>query len=221
MKNIVVFGSGGHARSISQEILKDKKYNFLGFVDETKAVGEIVIIHKSKKYRVIGSIAKVFKKRKHFCGVIGIGLNHIRQKVFKDIIKVKKNFKFEKIISRDAIINKNVKIGDGSVIMSGAVVNIGTNIGNHCIINTSCSIDHDNNLDNFTSIGPGGITGGAVIIKKGSHIGIGSVVQQSIIINEGVIIGSNSFVNKNCNKKTVYFGSPAKKIRKVKRNEKF
>ena len=113
MKNIVVFGSGGHARSVSQEILKDKNYNFLGFVDETKVVGDIVVKHKSKKYRVIGSIVKVFKKRKHFCGVIGIGLNHIRQKVLKDIIKVKKNFKFEKIISKDAIINKNVKIGEG------------------------------------------------------------------------------------------------------------
>ena len=37
-------------------------------MDETKAAGDIVIIHKSKKYRVIGSIAKVFKKKAFLWG---------------------------------------------------------------------------------------------------------------------------------------------------------
>ena len=219
MKNIVIFGSGGHARSVFQEILKNKNYNFLGFVDEKKAIGKVIVKYKSKKYSIIGSIKEVVKKKINFCGIIAIGLNNIRQKVFKDIININKNFIFEKIISQDAIINENVSIGEGSVIMSGVVINIGSNIGKQCIINTSCAIDHDNIIENFSSLGPGVITGGAVKIKTGAHIGIGSVIQQNITIGESAIIGSNSLVNKSCKKKTVYFGSPAKKIRNVKKKE--
>ena len=37
MKNIVIFGSGGHAKVILNEILELKnKYNFFGFVDSLK-----------------------------------------------------------------------------------------------------------------------------------------------------------------------------------------
>ena len=37
MKNIVIFGSGGHAKVILAEILQFKsKYKFHGFVDESK-----------------------------------------------------------------------------------------------------------------------------------------------------------------------------------------
>ena len=41
MKNIIIFGSSGHARVIFGEILKYKnKYNFLGFVDSSKKMAK-------------------------------------------------------------------------------------------------------------------------------------------------------------------------------------
>ena len=36
MKEILIFGSGGHAKVIYSEIIKNKKLKFLGFVDEKK-----------------------------------------------------------------------------------------------------------------------------------------------------------------------------------------
>ena len=58
-----------------------------------------------------------------------------------------------KIISKNAKISINVKIGDGTVVISGSSINIGSKIGSHCLINSSSSIDHDNIFEDFSSTG--------------------------------------------------------------------
>ena len=49
----------------------------------------------------------------------------MREKIYKYLFKKNKRIKFIKYISKNAIINKNVKIGCGSVIMPGCVINNG------------------------------------------------------------------------------------------------
>ena len=61
----------------------------------------------------------------------------------------------EKIVSKDAILNGDVEIGEGTFISSGSLINSKTSIGKHCLINTRSSIDHDCNLDDFSGTGPG------------------------------------------------------------------
>ena len=65
-------------------------------------------------------------------------------------------------------LNGNVEIGEGSLIMPGVVINTETKIGKHCIINTSSSIDHHNYFKDYSSCGPGVITGGKVTIGENS-----------------------------------------------------
>ena len=120
---------------------------------------------KNKSFKNLGKF-KDKKTKKKLCGIIGIGDNHLREKIYKDIKKIKKNFKWEKIISKNSIISEKVKIGDGSFVVSGSIINTGSVIGRHCIINTSSSIDHDNIFEDFSSTGPGVITGGNVTVKK-------------------------------------------------------
>ena len=98
--------------------------------------------------------------------------------------------------------------------MPGVVVNPGTIIGKHCIVNTSSSIDHDNRFKDFSSCGPGVITGGNVNLGELSHIGIGSVVKNNIKIGYNSVIGGNSFVNKNCGNDHFFYGTPIKKLKK-------
>ncbi len=56
---------------------------------------------------------------------------------------------------------------------------------------------------------------------KKSYIGLGSKIKNNILIENSVIIGSSSNVIKNCNKESIYFGNPAKKIRKKRKNENY
>jgi sugar O-acyltransferase (sialic acid O-acetyltransferase NeuD family) len=218
--DIVIFGSGDHAKVIFSEIINYNKYNIIGFVDEIKKNKDLIIKHKNKKYYTLGKISENIKKN-NLRGIIGVGSNFVRKKIYKKIISINKKFKFEKIISKNSIINKNVFIKEGTFIGPGVVINQGTNIGKHCIINTSSSIDHDNIFEDFSSTAPGVITGGNVVVRENSNIGIGSIIKHQVEIKKNTVIGGNSFVTKNCDSNFLYFGSPSKKIRKISNSEEY
>ena len=63
MIDIVIFGSGGHAKVIFSEIAKNKNYNLLGFTDEFKDRGQLVLRHHGKDFFVLGDIKEVLKKK--------------------------------------------------------------------------------------------------------------------------------------------------------------
>ncbi len=222
MKKIVIFGSSGHARVVLAELLKLKNYKVLGFIDNTFNTGRVIDQRKNKKYKILGDI-KYLKKiyDKDIYGIIGVGSNFLRKKIANETNKIIKNFKWSSVISKNSIISEDVKIDVGSLIISGSIINTGTKIGKHCIINTSSSIDHDNIFKDFSSTGPRTTTGGKVKLGLCSHIGIAATVKNNVTIHNHTVIGAKSLVLKNCEKNSIYFGSPAIKIRKRKEKENY
>ncbi len=210
MKEILLFGSGGHC-NVAVDILKKNSVKINGYLDIKK--------NKKSKIEYLGNISENLKllKMKKTRGFIAIGNNYIRKKVYETIFKINSEFKWESLIDPSCVISKSTKIGEGSIIIAGSVINARTIVGKHCIINTKNSIDHDNIIDDFSSTGPSVTTGGTVKIGKTSHIGISSTLKNNIKIGSNTIIGSCSFVNKNCLSNSLYFGIPAKK----KKNWKF
>ena len=176
MKKIVIFGSGDHAKVVLTEILNLKKFKVAGFIDDKKKVGETLFKYLGKEYKNIDSLKSFAKKTKDqtISGIIGIGSNYLRKKIFNKVNKINKFFDWETIVSKNAVLNGEVKIGKGTIIMSGVTINHGSIIKSNCIINTSSSIDHHNLFNDFSSCGPGTVTGGNVKIGQESHLGIGS-----------------------------------------------
>jgi len=212
---LILFGSSYHAKVVVSEIEDIKKYDIIGYIDKNSYKKKILFNKK-----ILPKLnLKDLKKYKDIRGVFGIGENYIRFKIFNEVKKIVRNFKWEKIISKNSIISKKTKIGTGSFIAPGCVINHNTKIGKNCLINTGSIIEHDNKLKDYSSLGPGVKTGGNVVIDKFSYIGIGSVIKHNLHIAENVLIGANSFVNKNCTINKVYFGSPAKFKRIKKINE--
>ncbi|MBH44218.1 MAG: transferase [Gammaproteobacteria bacterium] len=222
MKKIIIFGSGDHSKVILSEIIQIKDYEVLGFIDEYKAKDSIIETFDSKEYKVLGKIndlQNIFDHETY--GIIGIGLNYLRLQVCEQISRIYTDMKWATIISSNSTINGSVKIGEGTIILSGSIINTGTLIGKHCIINTKSSIDHDNKINDYVSTGPGVITGGNVTIGKCSHLGIRSTINQQINIGNDTVVGANSLCIKNCDSNSVYYGSPAKKIKTRKIDENY
>ena len=61
MKKIVIFGSSGHAKVVLSEILKLKKFKFLGFIDSAFKSRKIIEQIKEKKYLILGDISYLRK----------------------------------------------------------------------------------------------------------------------------------------------------------------
>jgi sugar O-acyltransferase (sialic acid O-acetyltransferase NeuD family) len=219
MKKIIIFGAGNHAKVLFYEIVKIKKFIIIGFVDDFVKKGKVIINYQKKNYKNLGSLVSLKKNTKNFSGIIAIGSNFIRKQIVDKVSCFNLKIKWETIISKNAVISKNVKIGEGTVIISGSQIGNGSLIGKHCLINSASSLDHDNTFQDYSSTGPGTVTGGSVVVGKMSHLGIGAVVKQNIRIKENTIIGANSYVNKDCLSNHIYFGTPAIKIRKRKYNE--
>ena len=219
VKNILIIGASGHAKVIIDIVEKQHVFNIVGLIDTYKKKGT-----KLDDYKILGSeddLPKIISTYNVFGGIIAIGDNFSRMKIFEKIAKRIPDFQFVTAIHPKAVISKKVMIGDGSVIMAGAIVNNNSAIGRHAILNTKCSIDHDCLVNDFSSIAPGATLGGGVQIGIGSAISLGANVIENIRIGQHTVVGAGALVLKSIGDYEIVYGVPAKTIRQRKASDKY
>ncbi len=211
MEKILIIGGGGHAKVIISILKKLNLYDIMGYTDlENK--GEILGVPYLGNDESLNSL---FSN-----GVINavIGLGQIKSSALRrKIVDICKHigFNLPTIVSPNAIINEDVDIGNGTVVMDGVTINSGSTIGECSIINTNASIDHDCTIGDFTHIAPGVTLSGEVNVGNDVLIGTGSNIIQQINITDKTIISAGSTVLKSINKKGVYRGNPANLIKEI------
>jgi sugar O-acyltransferase (sialic acid O-acetyltransferase NeuD family) len=213
MKKIIIFGKGGHAKIVLDTIKLIKNYKAIGFISDKEYSTSF-----SKQIKYLGLIKdlnKIIKKQnsKDLFGIIGIGNNIMRKKISLKVKKINKNFKWINVVHPSVVISPSATIGVGNIILAGSIICAETKIYNHVSINTGSYIDHNNTFHNFSSTGPGVVTGGNVKIGESSFLGIGCTIKHKIFIGTNTIIGGQAFVCKNCKPNSLYYGVPAKRIR--------
>ena len=210
---IFIFGIGGHSRVLLSELLLIDNCNSIIFIGPDDNKDSSIKINNID-YNVINSLSELESLYdEESCGIVGIGSIEKRISIVDKVNKIFPSFNWMTLISKNSIISDDVVIKEGTAVIAGSIINTGTKIGKHCIINTKASIDHDNIICDFINIAPTVVTGGDVKIGSNSDIGIGSTITNNINIDHDVIIGGHSFVNKNCISNSLYFGTPAKKIK--------
>ena len=211
MESIVLFGGGYHANYCIDIIKKEDKYNIIVIIDSIKDIGTEIF-----GYKVIGRqehLKEITIKYNIYGGIITIGDNWSRKKVY-DCIKTQiPDFKFVNAIHPSTIIGMNVKLGVGIVIMAGCIINPNSIIGDFCFFATGAQLEHDSSIDDFASISAGSITGGKVKIGKYLAITLGVIIMDRLSIGENTVVGSGSLVTKDLPDNVVAYGSPAKIIR--------
>jgi FlaA1/EpsC-like NDP-sugar epimerase len=125
MKKILIIGSGGHAKVIASEILVQKKFEFIGFVDEKKKKNEVVFKYNNKNYYILGNLKSLkLKKLDKVCAIIGVGLNSKRKKILDYVKKLDINIMWTKVISKNSKLN-NCDVGVGTFVGSGVILRLG------------------------------------------------------------------------------------------------
>lgn len=135
--------------------------------------------------------------------------------------------KYKARIEKGAVIRDNVSIADSAVILMGSVINYGASIGENTMIDMNAVIGSGAVIKNNVHIGAGAVISGVmepislepVIIENDVFIGANAVIKEGVIIRKGCIIGASSFVYDSTEEKCVYYGIPAKKIRKATRSD--
>lgn len=207
-EKIVVIGGGGHAKVVISILKKLNAYEIVGFTELEKKTSILGVEYLGTDEILQDLFYDGIKN-----AVIGLGqikTSEIRRKIVKIAEEI--GFKFPSILSPDSIVNEEVKIGAGTIVMDGVIINSGTEIGNFSIINTNCSIDHDCNIGDFTHIAPGVTLSGEVKIGNNVLVGTGANVIQQIFITDLSIISAGSSVQKSITQKGIYRGIPAKLV---------
>lgn len=208
MKQIILFGAGGHAAVIidilKAQILAGSPFEIKGFLDDSNK-------KEWMGYPVLGTISSAlsFHDEETFF-IIAIGNNSVREAIQHQYGMLN----FMTAIHPTAIIGSNVVIDDGTVVMPGAIINANSKIGRHVIINSGAIVEHDNVIGDYVHLSPNATLCGAVKVGKLTHIGANATVIQGINVGEQSVIGAGSTVIREIPSSVIAVGTPAKVVQK-------
>ena len=208
--NVVIIGAGGHGKVVLDILQHNRDLTLIGFIDD-----DINSHHKTiEGVAVLGdvdSLSTLVPACNLESAIAAVGDNKTRAGLYEKIKKL--GLKMINAVHPDALIAKDVKIGEGVVIAAGAIINTGTRIGNNVIINTGVIIDHDNIIEDHAHISPGVNLAGRVTVKKYAHVGLGVTVESEKTIGENATVGAGAVVLEDISDNAISVGVPAKVIR--------
>lgn len=204
-----MIGGGGHAKVVIS-VLKKSGYHIAGYTDCADR-GLILDIPYLGTDGILTDFIGMHPGCKAIMGVGKIDDSERRLDLQTQIAAL--GFDFPAILSPHAIVNEEVLLGPGTVVLDGTVVNSGARIGKACILNTNSTIEHDCLIGENVHIAPGVTLSGGVSIGDNSMVGTGTNVIQSIRICAGCVIGAGSTVVEDITTAGTYVGNPSKRIR--------
>lgn len=189
---LIIYGGGGHAKSLIDLIRVEGKYNVVGILDDGLPAGSAIL-----DVPVLGSgdlLAELRQKgiAKAVNAVGGIGNITPRLKVY-DKLKTA-GYTFPTVIHPRAFVEPTANLGDGGQLFFNAYIGSDVKMGFGCIVNTGAIVSHDCVLNDFVNISPGAILAGAVTIKERTLIGMGVTINLNVVIGAGARVGNSAVV---------------------------
>lgn len=212
MKKVLLIGAGDNGQIKGHFLKQSTNYDLVGFVDDTKEKG--TIISGKEVLGAISDVESLYQEGIFDELFIAIAYKHLD---FKEHLynKLKsRGIPFAKYVHPSVIIDKSVKVGEGSFILAGCVVDHGVEIGNGVFINPGAVIAHDTKIGNFCFFGPSVQLAGFIDIADKSFLGINTTIIDNIKITTAVQTGASATVIENIDQPGLYVGTPAK-LKKV------
>ena len=214
MENIIIIGSGGHAKVVIDIIEAENKYKIEAVVCDFAEKGTEIL-----GYKIIGGL-DMLNELPHF-GIIAVGDNYFREQYAQKIKNIFPDFEFITVIHPSAVVSRHARIVAGTIFQANAVIKSDTIIGEHNIINSNVSIGHDIMTSDFVTVGPGALIGGYTTIGRGSAVNMGCCIRDRVKIGEYSIIGMGAVVTKDVPPYVVAYGNPAEVVRERQKDERF
>jgi sugar O-acyltransferase (sialic acid O-acetyltransferase NeuD family) len=190
---ILIYGAGGHAKSLMEMVLQNNFYAIAGIVDDDQRLaGHSVLGIPVLGTRVLlpALVAQGVKLAANGVGgIIDIG---VRVRIFKLLESA--SFTIPAIIHLRATVEPSAKVGSGVQVFANAYVGSEAVLHDNCLINTNAVISHDCEIGAFTHIAPGALLAGHVHVGEKSLVGMGVTTTIGVRIGSGVRIGNGAIV---------------------------
>ncbi len=201
----VIFGCGGHARSVLGTIQEKQIEKQVYLVDENAEENEIIMGCQ---------VLRTVELSESDLYIVAIGDNQKRKKQFNRLAEIGKGNLYN-VISSFSTIKNHVVLGKGVFISGNSYIGPEAQIGDNVIINTGSIIEHEVTIGQHTHIAPHATVCGRTLIGEECFIGAGTTIIDHIQITDRVIVGAGSVVIKDIIFPGVYAGNPVRKIRDI------
>jgi len=190
---MLIYGAGGHAKSVMEMVLQNNSYIIAGIVDDDRQLaGKLVLGIPVLGTRVLLPALVNQNITLAANGVGGIIDITARVKIYELLENA--GFTFPVLIHPRATVEPSAKVGEGVQIFANAYVGSETILQSRCMVNTNSVISHDCMIGGYTHIAPGALLAGNVHVGERTLIGMGVTVTIGVKIGSGVRIGNGAIV---------------------------
>ena len=189
---ILIYGAGGHGRSLAALIRKSGLFEVQGFLDDGLPIGDEIL-----GLKILGdheSLPSLRLEGIQYCvnGVGGIGNLQSRLNVYTWLRKA--GFFCPTVIHPTAFLEESASLGDGVQVFPFAYVGTEVQVGYGCIINTGAIVSHNCILEPYVNLSPGATLAGGVIVGEEALIGMRATVNLYVKVGKRARIGNGATV---------------------------
>lgn len=199
MDKHIIYGGGLLGRQVYYIVKTyfQDQYNVVGFADDIRNINEIVV----DNIPVIGSLNSLALSERYSPQdaklIFAIGYSDMKARTNAYMNAKGLGYKIEALIHPKAMVEKNVKLGEGVIVQAGAIVDqfVSIDDGNYLDIGTLIGENCNIGMCNYFSAGT--TIGGSVTIGRGNLLGLNTTVTTDIVIGDNNFINAKSLVYKD------------------------
>jgi acetyltransferase EpsM len=189
---VVVYGGGGHGRSLIDLLRRTGSYRIVGVLDDGLEAGSDVL-----GLEVLGGrevLPELAEKgvRLAVNAVGGIGDVASRIRIFSSLLEA--GFTCPAVVHPAGWVEASAALSAGSQVFAFAYVGSSAEIGFGAIVNTGAVVSHDCRLAPCANVSPGALLAGGVVVGEGALIGMGVTVNLNVKIGAGARVGNSAVI---------------------------
>ncbi|NJC22906.1 sugar O-acyltransferase (sialic acid O-acetyltransferase NeuD family) [Arthrobacter pigmenti] len=199
----IIFGAGGHARSLFS-VIRGRGDTVAGVVGD--GGGQWKPVQKSFSN---DDDAIEFALNRNLSVCIGIGANHVRWRLAELLLEALPPENLVPLVAHSATVDPTADLAPLTQILEHAHVGPGATVGAATIVNTSAVVEHDAATGDSCHLAPGAMLLGEASIAHRVFVGSGARVLPRISVADDVILGAGAVATKDLPGSTTYVGVPA------------
>jgi UDP-perosamine 4-acetyltransferase len=203
---ILIIGTGGHARVMAAAITGLKRFKVKGYLDLERLRPREQIF--GRPVLGVAADARVFRRKGLRHAAVAVGDNRRRKMLVGELKAL--GYILPAIIHRQAMVDSSAEVEAAAFIGMGAKISAQAHIGEGAIINTGSIIDHESVIAPFVHAAPGSIVAGRVTVGEGAFLGMGAKVIDHLAIGAWATVGAGAVVLQSVPAGQTVYGVPAK-----------
>ena len=194
-RRMIVYGGGGHGKSLIESIRATGEHEIIGVVDDGLTRGmQILGLPVLGGAEVLPDLlAQGVRLAANAVG--GIGDARSRVLVFRRLVEA--GFACPAVVHPTAFVEPSARLSAGVQVMPHAYVGSESDVGFGVIINTAAVVSHDCRLGAYANVSPGALLAGGVTVGEAALVGMGVTVNLGVAIGDAARVGNSAVVKKD------------------------